>query len=151
MRFWRISHRKYALDRLRAGAALFGGRWNVIGMPALYCATAVALCVIEKFVHVERTPLPPLALVAVDVPDHHTLYEPGIAALPARWDDLLTSATAQLFGGTWLASRTNLAMKVPSAIVKEEFNVIINPLHPDYRDVQLSIIRPFTFDSRMFK
>ncbi|WP_167079899.1 RES family NAD+ phosphorylase [Massilia aquatica] len=115
------------------------------------CATSVALCVVEKFVHVERTPLPPLALVAVDVPDHHTVYEPGITALPAGWDDLPTSGTAQVFGGAWLASRASLAMKVPSAIVKEECNVIINPLHPDYGDVQLSVIRPFTFDSRMFK
>lgn len=123
----------------------------MIGMPALYCGTSVALCILEKFVHVGRTPLPPLALVAVDLPDHHALYEPGIAALPVGWDDLPTSGAAQVFGGAWLELRAGLAMKVPSVIVKEESNVIINPLHPDYRDVRLSIVRPFTFDSRMFK
>ena len=120
-------------------------------MPALYCGTSIAICVLEKFVHVSRTPLPPLALVAVDVPDHHRLYEPGTAALPAGWDDLPTSVAAQVFGRAWLALRANLAMKVPSAIVNEEANVVINPLHPDYGDVELSIVRPFTFDSRMFK
>lgn len=120
-------------------------------MPALYCGTSIAICVLEKFVHVSRTPLPPLALVAVDVPDHHRLYEPGTAALPAGWDDLPTSVAAQVFGGAWLALRANLAMKVPSAIVNEEANVVINPLHPDDGDVELSIVRPFTFDSRMFK
>lgn len=123
----------------------------MVGMPALYCGTSIAICILEKFVHLSRAALPPLALVAVDVPDHHRLYEPAIAALPAGWDDLPTSGTAQVFGGAWLTLRANLAMKVPSAIVNEETNVIINPLHPDYGDVELSIIRPFTFDSRMFK
>lgn len=123
----------------------------MVGMPALYCGTSIAICVIEKFVHLSRTALPPLALVAVDVPNHHRLYEPGIAALPTGWDDLPTSAAAQVFGGAWLSLRTSLAMKVPSAIIKEEANIIINPLHPDYGEVELSIIRPFTFDHRMFK
>lgn len=62
-----------------------------------------------------------------------------------------TSDTAQAFGGAWLSRRAELAMKVPSAIVNEEANVILNPHHPGYPDVELNVIRPFTFDDRMFK
>ncbi|MDQ1812102.1 RES family NAD+ phosphorylase [Massilia sp. CCM 9210] len=111
----------------------------------------MAICALEKFVHLGPAPLPPLVLVAVDIPDHCSLYDPGMAALPAGWDAMPTSDTAQAFGGAWLSRRAELAMKVPSAIVNEEANVILNPHHPGYPDVELNVIRPFTFDDRMFK
>jgi RES domain-containing protein len=149
VRFWRIAQRRHALDKLCAGTAQFGGRWNPIGTPALYCSTSIALCALEKFVHIGNGPLPPLALVAVDMPDDVTPYEPSLLALPAGWDMLPASATAQSFGGAWLSSGTGLAMKIPSAIVPEECNVVINPSHRDYSRVTLSILRPFIFDNRM--
>ena len=62
-----------------------------------------------------------------------------------------TSVAAQAFGGEWLSNASRLAMKVHSAIVPEEINVIINPQHPDYANVALSVVRAFTFDNRMFK
>lgn len=151
MRLWRIVHRKYALDKLCAGAAQYGGRWNPIGMPALYSGTSIAICSLEKFVHVGAAPLPPLVLVAVDIPDDVVLYDPGVAGLPVGWDAMPTSDAAQAFGGAWLARGAELALKVPSAIVHEEANVVLNPHHPDFAQVELSVIRPFTFDDRMFK
>jgi RES domain-containing protein len=151
VRLWRISQRKHALDKLCAGAAQFGGRWNPIGIPALYCATSIALCSLEKFVHIGAAPFPPLVLVAVDLPDSSALYTPSIAELPIGWDTVPTSAVAASFGGAWLASASALAMIVPSAIVPEESNVVINTRHPDYAHVELTIVRPFTLDGRMFK
>jgi RES domain-containing protein len=151
VRLWRIAQRKHALDKLCAGTALYGGRWNPVGMPALYGGTSIAIASLEKLVHVGATPLPPLLLVAIDIPDDTAIYDPGIAGLPAGWDAMPTSAAAQAFGGAWLAKGTELAMKVPSAIVPEEANVILNPHHPDYAKVVLSIVRPFTFDARLFK
>ncbi|SFU61975.1 RES family NAD+ phosphorylase [Pseudoduganella namucuonensis] len=151
MRLWRISRYKHALDRQCAGSALYGGRWNPIGMPALYGATSISLCSLEKFVHAGAGPFPPLALVAIDLPDDSPLYVPEIAALPHGWDAMPTSGPAQVFGGAWLARGAELAMKVPSAIVPEEANVVVNPRHPGYARILLSIVRPFAFDRRMFK
>ena len=151
MRLWRLSRRQDALDKLCAGAAQFGGRWNPTGIPALYCGTSIALCSLEKFVHIGTAPFPPLVLVAVDMPDGSPLYTPSIAELPIGWDTMPTSAAAASFGGAWLASRSKLAMIVPSAIVSEESNVVINTRHPDYAHVALTVVRPFTFDGRMFK
>lgn len=62
-----------------------------------------------------------------------------------------TSAAAASFGGAWLASGKQLGMIVPSAIVPEEGNVIINTRHPDYVRVELTLVRPFTFDGRVIK
>ncbi|NRR28685.1 RES family NAD+ phosphorylase [Oxalobacteraceae bacterium] len=151
MRLWRISHPRCALDRLCAGAALHGGRWNPIGMPALYAGTTIAITALEKFVHIGSAPLPPLLLVAIDIPDSTTVFDPGLAGMPPAWAAMPTSATAQALGKRFLSSGAELAMKVPSAIIPEEFNIVINPQHPDYANVGLSVVRRFTFDTRMFK
>lgn len=151
MRLWRIAQSKYALDRLCAGSALYGGRWNPVGMPALYCGASIAICALEKFVHVGQAPLPPLVLVAVDLPDDCRIFTPSTSELPAGWDELPTSTSAQSLGRAWLDQAEMLAMRVPSVVLPEESNVIINPQHSDYVRVQLTVVRPFTFDGRMYK
>ncbi|MDB5962733.1 MAG: hypothetical protein JWP59_4027 [Massilia sp.] len=151
MRLWRIAQQKYALDKLCTGTALYGGRWNPPGMPALYCGASIAVCALEKFVHVGSGVLPDQMLVAVDLPDDCSVYMPDVDMLPRGWDALPTSLAAQVFGGSWLGAASQLAMKVPSAIVHEEFNMVINPAHPAYGRVLLSEVRPFTFDRRLYK
>lgn len=151
MRLWRISQRKFALDSLCADTAQFGGRWNPIGMPALYCGTSIAICTLEKFVHVGASALPPLVVVAVDIPDNISLYTPTIDELPTGWNALPTSSAAQKFGASWLSTGRELGMSVPSAIITEEKNMVINPRHPDYVHVEFTVVRLFAFDGRMFK
>ena len=151
MRLWRIAHRKYALDRHCSGAAMYGGRWNPIGLPALYCGGTIAITSFEKLVHLGTTPWPPLVLVAVDLPDASAVYAPDTEMLPDGWDALPLSTTAQSFGGAWLRRGDTLTMKIPSVIVPEEANFVINPLHPDYPQVQLTALRPFSFDRRLAK
>lgn len=151
MRIWRIAQRKYALERLCAGSALYGGRWNPVALPALYCGASIAICALEKFVHVGSAPLPPLVLVAVDIPDHSNIFTPAMTELPSDWNELPTSVSAQILGREWLERGEALAMRVPSAVLPEESNVILNPRHPDFQHVELTVIRPFSFDQRMFK
>lgn len=151
MRFWRIAQKRHALDRACLASSMYGGRWNPIGMPALYCGSTIALCALEKFVHVGAGTLPPQSLVAIDVPDDCEIFVPDMASLPNGWDVLPTSTTAQAFGGQWLAARTQLGMRVPSVIVNEESNIVLNPQHPDFARVTLSEIRTFSFDARMYK
>ncbi|MPQ55203.1 RES family NAD+ phosphorylase [Duganella sp. FT27W] len=151
MRLWRIAHRKYALDRHCSGAAMYGGRWNPIGLPALYCGSTIAITSLEKLVHLGTTPWPPLVLVAVDLPDASAVYAPDTEVLPDGWDALPLSTTAQSFGGDWLRRGDTLTMKIPSVIVPEEANFVINPMHPDYPQVQLTALRPFSFDRRLAK
>lgn len=93
----------------------------------------------------------PMDLVAVDIPDHVQLGKPQIDTLPPGWDELPVSNSAQHFGAAWLARRSELAMELPSVVIPEEANVIINPNHPQYFNVTLTAIRQFRFDSRMYK
>jgi RES domain-containing protein len=151
MRLWRLTKAAYALDRVCIGTAFRGGRWNPIGLPALYAASSMALCALETFVHLGSAKHPPLVLVAVDVPDGSVILEPSLAQLPLGWDSMPTSSSAQAFGGRWLSEGTQMALRVPSVIVPEETIVMLNPRHSDFQKVGLSIVRRFTFDPRMFK
>lgn len=118
----------------------------------MYAGTTIEICALEKFVHLGGSPHPPLVLVAIDVPDDENLaYRPALSALPADWAALPTPASTQEFGRRWIASARGLLMVVPSAVIPEAANVLINPRHPAYRDIRLAIVRDFAFNARMFK
>ena len=152
MRTWRIAIEKAALDRECEGARKSGGHWHSEGMPALYAAMTVELAVLEKFVHTEEIDEAPLVLVAVDLPDDPALgLDVAREELPQGWDSLNDGGSATAFGTAFLKRRDYLYMRVPSVIVGEGVNVVINPAHHAYGEVKLSVARTFRFDERMFK
>ncbi|MFC0253567.1 RES family NAD+ phosphorylase [Massilia consociata] len=150
MRTWRIANEDVALDRNCEGARKSGGHWHMEGCPALYSAMTPELAVLEKFVHTEGDD-PTLVLVAVDVPDDPELgIDIPADRLPNGWDDLEDGGSATAFGTNFLKDCKHLYMRVPSVIVGEGLNLVINPAHPAYERVKLSIVRSFSFDPRMF-
>ncbi len=152
MRTWRIAIEKAALDRTCAGARESGGHWHSEGVPALYAAMTVELAVLEKFVHTEEVDEEPLVLVAIDLPDDPELgLDVAAEDLPAGWDALEDGGSATAFGTAFLKRRDHLYMRVPSVIVAEGVNLVINPAHHAYDRLKLSIARTFSFDPRMFK
>lgn len=117
----------------------------------MYAGSSIEICALERFVHLASVTHPPLVLVAIDVPDDDSLlYRPEQSDLPPDWSDLPVSSGSQNFGRTWIESGKHLVMMVPSAVIPEARNALINPRHPAYPEVALQIVRPFTFDSRMF-
>jgi len=152
MRTWRIAIEKAALDRECKGARDNGGHWHSAGQPALYAAMTVELAVLEKFVHTEEVDEAPLVLVAIDLPDDPKLgLDVKAEELPEGWDALDDGGSAAAFGTAFLKKRDYLYMRVPSVIVGEGVNLVINPAHHAYDQVRLSIARSFRFDTRMFK
>ncbi|MFL6674117.1 MAG: RES family NAD+ phosphorylase [Massilia sp.] len=151
MRTWRIAIEESALDRSCEASRDSGGHWHKPGMAALYVATTAELGVLEKFVHTDGDD-PSLVLVAIDLPD-----DPGlgrivdIGELPEGWDQIPASGKAATFGTRFLEECKHLYMQVPSTIVHEGANLVINPAHPAYEQVRLQVVRPFSFDPRMFK
>ena len=150
MRTWRIANEGAALDRSCEGAKKSGGHWHEEGCAALYSAMTAELAVLEKFVHSEGDE-PDLVLVAVDVPDDPALgVDMPPERLPNGWNDIEDAGSAANFGTNFLKDREYLYMRVPSVIVGEGWNLVINPAHPAYERVELSIVRSFSFDPRMF-
>ena len=152
MRAWRIAIEKAALDRNCEGARASGGHWHSEGQPALYAAMTVELAVLEKFVHTEEVDEERLVLVAIDLPDDPDLVlDVRREDLPDGWDKLDDGGSATAFGTAFLKKREHLYMRVPSVIVGEGVNLVINPAHHAYGEVKLSVARSFSFDPRMFK
>ena len=152
MKAWRIAIEKAALDRECEGAHKSGGHWHSEGVPALYAAMTVELAVLEKFVHTEEVDEEPLVLVAIDLPEDPAFrLDVRREDLPEGWDSLNDGGSATAFGTAFLKRRDYLYMCVPSVIVGEGVNLVINPAHHAYGEVKLSIARSFSFDPRMFK
>ncbi len=138
--------------------AINGGRWNPIGAPAVYAAESIALASLEKWVYLAGVmPATSLALVAVDVPEDAGQIMAIVAEdLPENWAAMPSGAEAAACDQAWLAPDEQgalpvLGFTVPSVIVPESRNLVLNPLHPDMARVRLSIVRDFALDGRMLK
>jgi len=150
MQAWRIAKRRYALDRTGAGAAIKGGRWNSANVAAIYAGLTVEIAAFEKLVHAGAILPIDLVVVRIDLPDEAALYQtPSLNELPQGWNELPSSPAAAAFGDTFLAAGERLGLVVPSAVIPEASNMLINPSHPRMSDVTMEILREFTFDTRL--
>ena len=152
MLFWRICRRLYAAEAATGeGARLFGGRWNSPGVSMIYASTSLALAAIEVFVNLEPN-LRPADLVSIegDIPAAVELDRLDEKVLPARWRESRDESLRR-FGNDWVRHRKSAALLVPSAAIRGEWNVLMNPAHPGFRAIQFRDPEPFEFDLRMFR
>ncbi|MDQ3555781.1 MAG: RES family NAD+ phosphorylase [Gemmatimonadota bacterium] len=150
MHLWRIASGRY--DPLDGeGARLAGGRWSSPGRPLVYTSATAALAVLEKLVWTDPEDLPDdLVLFEIDLPDALvTAARLRSPELPAGWAVPGCPECVRL-GDEWLASPGgSAALVVPSAVLPEEANVLLNPAHPDARHARVHTQRPFSFDPRL--
>lgn len=150
MQSWRIAKKAYALDRQGTGARLTGGRWNSPGIAAIYAGLTPEIAAMEKLVHTSDMLPQDLVLAKIDLPNEGQLYKRHkVDDLPDGWDALPSSTAAIALGDTFLLSATHLGLVVPSAVMPEAYNIVLNPNHPAFSAVTISIVRPFEFDSRL--
>lgn len=124
------------------GARLYGGRWNSPGRPMLYTAASPSLAVLEVLVHLDLPPdLLPLdyRLLSIEVPDDAPRLE--LDAVPQ--DSVAT-------GDAFLTAGQALCLRVPSQVVPQEINTLLNPRHPAFAEVRVVRDEPFRFDPRLF-
>ena len=147
---WRIARKPYALDRRGIGAQQDGGRWNRPGIGVIYAGGSVAIAALEKYVHMESIVPPDLVLVRIDLPENCSEEITDAATLPDGWDLVPPGPVSMDFGTAWVQERRSLVLKVPSALVPEESNAVLNPDHPEFTAVAMTIKRPFAYDARMY-
>lgn len=151
MKLYRLSRRKYAKDLSGTGAKLNGGRWNSKGNEAFYTAEHISLAKLEVAVHMNLDLIPDdYCLVELELPDNSKIQTLKISELPKHWDCIPYAKATQMIGDNFLYETRFLALKVPSAIVHQEHNVILNPQHPDYAKVKVLKVEEFRFDERLF-
>jgi RES domain-containing protein len=152
MQIWRICRERFADEAFSGiGARRFGGRWNSPGVPMVYASSSLALAAIELFVHLEPNQQPgDLVSIAAQLPKGEPAKRLHSHHLPANWwaDDL---EKPRELGDRWIREKSSLAIEVPSAALRMEWNVLVNPLHPDVARIKVEAIQPFHFDARMFR
>lgn len=150
MHAWRIAKKQFALDRSGIGARTYGGRWNAPGVAAIYAGMTPEISAMEKLVHAGDILPADLVLVRLDLPEDASLYyRCSVADLPSGWDDLPGSTAAVEFGNAFIDTCSQLGMIVPSVVMPEASNIILNPNHTTFVNVGMAIIRSFEFDSRL--
>lgn len=139
------------LAALGYSSTLGNSRWHVKGaQQVVYAASNRALCHLEKRVHCNGANPKNQALMQLVIPDDCTIMAANDLGLPADWQS--NEAATQALGLSWLASLSSLGLWVPSTIEPSEMNLLINPAHPDYPKIVLTIERfPFQFDPRLFQ
>src|SRR5260370_5619492 len=152
MRFRRICRRRNAAEAAgEEGARRYGGRWNSRGVRVVYASTSLALAAVETFVNLEPN-LRPSDLVSIEgeIPDalEIRILEPKI--LPAHWREKRDESLHR-FGDEWINAGPSVALLVPSAAIRGEWNVLLNPAHRDCSKIKFRNPQPFEFDVRMFR
>lgn len=147
---WRIARRPHALDRSGVGARDSGSRWNAIGTAVIYAGGTIAIAELETFAHVSGVVPPDLVLVRVALPARYSSETAALADLPPAWNALPPEAASQPFGTQWATEKRSLVLYVPSVIVPEELNAVLNPSHPEFADVKMTVTRSFHYDPRLF-
>jgi RES domain-containing protein len=129
------------------GARKRGGRWNSIGVPLVYASEHLSLAVLELLVHVESD----------DLPDTLAAYELTIPAeqmeqlddVPTDWFADPFQRQTRRFGDSWAAEQRSLTLTVPSALIRRENNVLLNPLHPGFAEIRIRNRQAFQLDPRL--
>jgi len=85
------------------------------------------------------------------MPARHSFEEPALADLPSDWNAVLAAPSRMQFGTTWARELRSLVLDVPSALVQEEGNAVLNPNHPEFAQVTMTIERGFRYDPRMLE
>jgi RES domain-containing protein len=150
---WRIvkaNHVDSAFDG--DGARIAGGRWNKIGIPMIYTADSLALAILEITVHLSQEDLLYKNYYRISVEfDSSLVTSLDPAELPDDWDSLPPSESTQNIGTQWALSQKSMILKVPSTVVREEFNYLINPVHPKFERILIGNSQPIDFDPRIKK
>ena len=150
MHLYRLTKPLYAEDKSGTGAYLYGGRWNRQGTHMLYTASSPALAVAEAWVHVSVAAwLDVFSMVHFFLPNDCLVSELDISTLGQDWQS--KESLTQQAGDDWIADRKSIGLRVPSAVVPDDYNILINPHHPDISRLVIQKIVPFRFDSRMLK
>lgn len=152
---WRIAKqtKDFKADDLSGGgAAAVGGRWNSEGNHVVYAGTSVSLCTLETLAHIgDDIASRNRFLVAIEIPmklmANCKVLKP--IDLPVTWVTEPPGMDTMKIGDEWLKRGEELLLLVPSVIVPEEFNVLINPKHKDAHHIRAKVVRPYIYDPRL--
>ena len=152
MRVFRLSRKKYPVELSGKGSSKSGNRWNSKGTEIIYCAGSRALAMAEVAVHLTIATLPrDFVMLQINIPETVSIENLDENRLPEGWNNFPHLRTTQKIGDDFVRANKHCVLKVPSAVVKGDFNYLINPHHPDFSKIRIEDYTDFPFDERIFK
>lgn len=147
---YRLTKGKFKDEISGIGAELYGGRWNNKGTRIIYTGESRALCTTEIAVHTPLGNIPQdYHLQTISLPDVNIL-KIDVDKLAPNWRDFPHNLTTKNIGDEFIQANEYLIAQVPSAVIQDEYNYLINPFHVDYHKVKLIKVEEFKFDKRLF-
>jgi RES domain-containing protein len=152
MEVFRLQNKKYPIELSGKGASIIGARWNSKGTEVVYTAQNRALAIAEVVVHLTISTLPKgFCMVTVFIPDDVDVFALDQKKLPNDWNLFPENTATQQLGDELIRLNEFAVIKVPSAVVKGEFNFMLNPHHKDFERIKIIHQEDFPFDKRIFK
>lgn len=139
----RITLAKWSRQLTASGRA---ARWNSNGHFMIYTASTRALACLENMVH--RRGIGPdefFRVTLIEIPDDLKIKKINRRKLPANWHEYINYTSCQAIGDAWLKENETAVLQVPSAIITEESNYLLNPQHPDFARIKVHSVEKFTF------
>lgn len=152
IRAWRISHKKFTERAFDGeGAYLYGGRWNNPGRRIVYVSGSQALAALELMVHgVRPHDVDRFVCIPVDFPKK-IIRKLDVKSLPSNWAESPAPEETKAIGDAWAAAKTSAVLQVPSAVIPDESNFLINPVIMNATIFKIGPARAFPFDRRLFR
>jgi RES domain-containing protein len=147
---WRTTRKKYIREAFSGeGAKQFGGRWNPAGYPVVYTAESLSLAILELMVHLDDDS-DICSFVAIPVTFPRTLVQVlPESQWPPNWFSLPIAEPSQQVGKKWLEEMSSAVLQVPSSVVPQECNYLINPLHPKFSRLRTGPPQSLHIDQRI--
>ena len=147
---WRLVTVHYAASAFSGdGARLYGGRWNRKGVSMVYTSGTQSLAMLEMLV--QDDPLRAhYVVIPASIPDPVAVERIAVEDLPAGWRRLEARTQLQERGSTWALCLSSAVLAVPSAVIPAESNYLLNPLHPDFAQIEIGEPQAFVTDQRFF-
>ena len=154
---WRIVKARFVKAGFAAnafdgeGARRSGGRWNSPGTSLVYASSTASLAMLEMLVHLgSAAVLPGYVLI-------ECRFDPALvlplqrAILPANWQEYPAPAEVRAIGDRWVRQGRSVVLEVPSVILPQEHNFLLNPAHPKFSSLKILPPTPLRFDARLLR
>lgn len=152
MRTFRLQREKYGTKLSGKGAAIAGARWNSKGTEIVYTSASRALAMAEVAVHLDFTKVPSdFTILEIDIPDSASQMTFPQFKLPENWFNIPPTKATKTIGDEFCRVNEFLILKVPSAVVFGDFNLLLNPHHPEFELCKVIGSQKFPFDRRFFR
>lgn len=149
MRVWRLAKAAYMTPD-GEGAKKYGGRWNPPGLAVIYTSESLALAAFEALVHADSDLLPDdLVIQSADIPDRLAIRTISPGELPDNWQTIPAPPTLQTIGTDWVRTNQKVGLRLPSSVIPQAWNILLNPAHPEFSAIKWTNEGPFHWDLRM--